>query len=162
MTECIEDWRVIDLFPVYSVSSTGRVKNIKTGRILRPASDKNGYLRVVLCIKRFKKMHLIHRLVAQAFILNNENKCTVDHINKIRNDNRATNLRWATMEENCKNKNIYKKSKTGVSGVWRNERNNKWQVYIRHNKRLVHLGYYTDFEKAVKVRKEAEIRYGYF
>ena len=79
---------------------------MKTGRILRPAYDKSGYLRVVLCIKRFKKMCFVHRLVGQAFILNNENKATIDHINKVRNDNRAVNLRWATMSENCKNKNL--------------------------------------------------------
>lgn len=162
MTDCIlEEWRVIDLFPVYSISDIGRVKNTKTGRILRQAYDKNGYSRVVLCIKRFKRMYLVHRLVAEAFILNEENKKTVDHINKKRNDNRATNLRWATMGENCKNKNLYTKNKTGISGVWWNAKKQKWQVYIRNNKRLIHLGYFTDFNKAVCIRKEAEAMYGY-
>ena len=161
MTDCIEEWRVVDLYPVYSISSIGRVQNMKTGRILRPAYDKSGYLRVVLCIKRFKKMCFVHRLVGQAFILNNENKATIDHINKVRNDNRAVNLRWATMSENCKNKNLYAKNKTGVSGVWWNAKKQKWQVYIRNNRRLMHLGYFTDFNRAVAIRKEAETIYGY-
>ena len=161
MIDCIEEWRIIDLFPVYSVSSIGRVKNIKTGRILRPAYDRSGYLRVVLCIQKYRKMLFVHRLVAQAFISNNENKPTIDHINKIRSDNRVINLRWATMGENCKNKNLYKKNKTGISGVWWNAKKQKWQVYIRNNRRLIHLGFFIDFDKAVAIRKEAELMYGY-
>jgi hypothetical protein len=47
----------------------------------------------------------IHRLVASHFIVNDENKPTVDHINKDKFDNRVENLRWATRKEQNSNRN---------------------------------------------------------
>lgn len=56
---------------------------------------RNGYL-----IIQFKgKGYLVHRLVAQTFIPNPDNKPTVDHFNRKRDDNRVINLRWATQRE---------------------------------------------------------------
>lgn len=48
-------------------------------------------------------MKKIHRLIAEAFIPNPENKPCIDHINTIRHDNRIENLRWATYKENGNN-----------------------------------------------------------
>lgn len=59
----------------------------------------NGYL--IIGIRG--KFYRVHRLVAEAFIPNPENKPTVDHINRIRDDNRACNLRWATYKEQQEN-----------------------------------------------------------
>lgn len=58
----------------------------------------------------------IHRAVAELFVPNPENKSCVDHINTIRTDNRADNLRWVTQKENCNNsqsKINYKRAQTG-------------------------------------------------
>ena len=55
----------------------------------------NGYRKVAID----GKMYSIHRLIAEAFIPNPENKPTVDHKNRCRDDNRVTNLRWATHRE---------------------------------------------------------------
>ena len=99
-----EEWRQIEGFP-YSVSSLGRVMrtqpgpSTRVGYILKPQTQGR-YLRVVL--SRDDKNHKcsVHRLVAEAFIPNPENKPCVDHINGNRYDNRVENLRWLTWKEN--------------------------------------------------------------
>ena len=77
---------------VYEVSNLGRVR--LNGEIVEPYM-KDGYL----AIAHFA----IHRAVAELFIPNPENKPFVDHINTIKQDNRACNLRWVTYKENNNN-----------------------------------------------------------
>ena len=62
------------------------------------------------------KCCLIHRLLAEHFIPNTENKPTVDHINRIKDDNRLCNLRWATGKEQRENQNEYRLRKDNPSG----------------------------------------------
>ena len=67
----------------------------------------------------------IHRLVAEHYIPNPENKPQVDHINRIRNDNRAENLRWVNQAENNLNMKLRKCNITGHKNItFRNDRNN--------------------------------------
>ena len=61
--------------------------------------------------------------------------------------------------ENSKNKGLRKDNKSGVTGVRWNERLNKWSASIRYNNNRIHLGYFKDFDEAVKVRREAEDKY---
>ena len=78
-----EIWKSVTLkefSEVYEVSSLGRVKNVVTGKILKPKVSPIGYERVTLCNKGYQKCISIHRLVALAFIPNTENKPTVNHI----------------------------------------------------------------------------------
>ena len=77
---------------VYEVSNLGRVKC--NGEIVEPYMNKN-----YLYIGGFG----IHRAVAELFVPNSENKPCVDHINTVKTDNRACNLRWVTYKENCNN-----------------------------------------------------------
>jgi hypothetical protein len=74
------------------------------GHFLKPR-ELNGYRRLALLNQqtRKKKMIFMHRLVAENYLDNSENKEMVDHINGDRSDNRLENLRWATRSENALN-----------------------------------------------------------
>ena len=97
-------WNPTHIFPKeYAVSENGDVLSIRTGRVLRPAKDKDGYLYYVLCVDGERRTVKAHRLVAIAFIDNPLNKPAVDHINGIKTDNRVENLRWVTNYENTNN-----------------------------------------------------------
>jgi hypothetical protein len=65
---------------------------------------KHGYEQVKLCKDGKKTSHLIHRLVAIAFIPNPYNFPEVNHIHGIKTDNRATQLEWVTQQQNSDHK----------------------------------------------------------
>lgn len=94
-----EIWKKIEGYPNYSVSNKGRVRNDNSDRIRVP-KNKNGYRRINLCRNGFVRNHYIHRLVAEAYVPNPENKPQVNHINENKSDNRDVNLEWVTSSEN--------------------------------------------------------------
>lgn len=81
---CLEDGSIF--FPL----SNGRSPRLTFG-----TKGINGYLKVGV----HGKTYSVHRLIAETFIANNDNKPTVDHINRDKTDNRVCNLRWATHRE---------------------------------------------------------------
>lgn len=84
----------------YSINELGEVRNDKTGYIKSPTKNKrNGYWAVDLYRNNKSKKVTIHRLLAETFLSNPENKPTVDHKNGNREDNSLDNLRWATYSE---------------------------------------------------------------
>lgn len=97
--EVMEVWKAIQNYDNYEVSSFGRVKNKKTERILKP-SCKGGYLSLGLTQNGKKLSISLHRLVANAFIENPEDKPQVNHIDKNRSNNNIGNLEWTTALEN--------------------------------------------------------------
>lgn len=111
-----EEWRdVVGYEGIYTVSSFGRIisnrrtANIKHGvrivqpKLLSPVIKKTGYCQIILSKEGNHKFALIHQLVAQAFIENPENKPMVDHIDRNKQNNHVSNLRWCTLSENMNN-----------------------------------------------------------
>lgn len=110
----MEEWKDIDGYGgMYQVSDAGRVRSWRAYggkgktersyayRILKPSKTSNGYYNVILTDNNNnEKHHLIHRLVASAFIENKDNKPHVNHINGDKYDNGANNLEWITPKEN--------------------------------------------------------------
>lgn len=99
-----EIWKDVPEYKgLYKISNLGRVKSLIKNKLLKGWLNGEGYYTVTLCLNGSKKHHVIHRLVAQVFIPNPENKTQVDHINTIRVDNSVYNLRWVTEKENSNN-----------------------------------------------------------
>lgn len=106
-----ETWKDIPNYPPYQISSFGRVRalpysrkrgkkiTIDSGRILKQFPNKNwAYLYIML--SRYKKGFRVHRLVAQAFIPNPQNKAEVNHKDGNKLNNHISNLEWNTASEN--------------------------------------------------------------
>ena len=79
------------------------VFGIIQNHFIKTRINNKGYKTVVLRKNGVGKTYSLHRLLAEAFIPNPDNKPCVDHINTIITDNRIENLRWATHQENSNN-----------------------------------------------------------
>lgn len=89
---------------LYRVSSIGSVFSVRNNKKLSLWKDKDGYLRCNLKKNSVVRQISVHRLVAEAFIPNPENKPQVNHKNGVKSDNRIENLEWATNSENQQHK----------------------------------------------------------
>jgi hypothetical protein len=110
-----EEWRIIEDFPDYQVSTLGRVKSTKfhKEKIMKPRLCGK-YLYVDLWKNKKLHMFLLHRLIGITFLPNPENKPEIDHINRNKLDNRLENLAWATKKEQAANRdNWFRTTNTG-------------------------------------------------
>jgi hypothetical protein len=96
----VETFVKIDGFEKYEVSNLGKVRNIKSGRILKPFLIQSGYLVHGLYENNKRKTLLLHRIIATAFIDNPEAKPCVNHIDENKLNNDLSNLEWCTEREN--------------------------------------------------------------
>lgn len=90
----------------YEANENGQIRTLNykgsNGRIevFKPAKDAKGYLRTALVINGKAKTIKVHRVIAETFVSNPLNKPQVNHINGVKDDNRAENLEWVTNREN--------------------------------------------------------------
>lgn len=92
------DWK--HYIDKYEVSEDGRVRNTKTGRILKPKKNKRGYIFYGISVNGKYKDIIAHRAVAELFIENPYDKPQVNHKDGNKENNYFLNLEWSTESEN--------------------------------------------------------------
>jgi hypothetical protein len=138
-----EIWAKIPEYPNYFISTFGRIKSVdprwRFPRILKQKSNGTGYMQVQLTVNGKHRTVYIHRLVADVFIPNSENKPHVDHIDTNRCNNYVGNLRWCTPKENRNFLTTAKRcaeavSKSLVGKIGKNARRSKRIYCVETNK----------------------------
>lgn len=94
-----EEWKPVDGWDGYKISNFGRVLG-KRGTILHQQKTNCGYMIVHLSNGKLKKWCSVHRLVANAFIPNDNNLPNVNHIDEVKDNNIVTNLEWCSLSYN--------------------------------------------------------------
>lgn len=112
-------------------------------------SDKAGYL---ITQKRHKQAKM-HRMIMQP-----PQNMVIDHIDGNPANNRRSNLRICTQQQNMMNARFKSNKSSNIQGVSWDKARHKWVAQIALNKKHYHLGRYDTIEEAIKARKEAEIK----
>ena len=117
----------------------------------------NGYISVMVGGKTIPVHRIVWEMHNGAIPIGME----IDHINHVRSDNDINNLRLVTRKDNMKNKSISKNNKSGCHGVSWYAKSSFWVARITVNGKKLFLGQSKDLAEAIKLRKEAEITYGF-
>jgi len=107
------------------------------------------------------KLYMVHRLIWIMFNGNIPDNMEIDHINHIRDDNRLTNLRLVTRQDNRRNQKLTIRNKSGVIGIYYIKRLGKWGSQIKVDGKVIWLGSFVKKDDAISARKKAEIEYGF-
>jgi hypothetical protein len=127
-----EEWKTIKEYENYKISSLGRLKNIKLNKI-NVGCNHMGYVRIKLAKNNVTKSFLLHRIVAENFIPNPENKKEVNHLGD-KTDNRVCMLEWVTHKENTVHSAKYK---TNVEKIPINLRCSKTNIILESFERTL-------------------------
>jgi len=153
----MEEWKDIkDYEGYYQISNLGRVKSFfgNKEKIRKLNKDQKGYLRVSLTKNKVRNTQKVHRLVANHFIPNPQNKPQVNHINSIKHDNRLENLEWCTQKENMQHCVKYgsKKREYNIKGIIRDYKNGVTVTNITKKHKI-------SYQKLLKIFPENGIIY---
>lgn len=143
--------KTIPDYPTYSVTREGFIRDLRTGN-LHNGHSHFGYRSATLKNPQGQTCKLIHRLVAEAFIANPDNFPEVDHINRIRDDNRVENLRWVNDYQQSQNRGNQKNNTTGYKNIMKED--NMYRVVIQRNGKIVLRKRFYKLEDAIQCRDE--------
>lgn len=139
---------------LYSVSNIGRVRSefgicgSRNGRILKHGLTAGGYHFVSLHNRGVKKQSYVHRLVATVFIPNPDSRRQVGHKDRDHDNNRTSNLRWATGSQNNANQSGKIKSTSKYKGVYYNSVFRCWIASAKLNGTPQRFGFFRTAEAA--------------
>ena len=136
---------------------SGRHGRIPAGSIAG-CNNKIHEYHEIWCDKVLYKAHCLAWLYINGVWPKNE----MDHINQKRSDNRWCNLREATLQQNLKNKALYKSNTTGCSGVTLHKGSGKYLARIGYDCKRIHLGYFEKLFDAETSYKEAKAKFHAF
>lgn len=113
--------------------------------------------------RRKEEDNKLRSILIHTMILGHQKGLVIDHIDGNRLDNRKSNLRICTVQQNSCNRKIGKQSKSKFLGVTYHKRDNRFQATIRTNGQRIHLGYFkTDIEAAKAYNEAAQKHHGEF
>lgn len=152
---CVEEWKPVPGLSYMMVSNYGRVKSLDRtirqknkygkyndrklkGKMLTPFDNGHGYKMIHIRENGKRTVRYVHRLVAEAFIDNPENKPHVNHIDYDRSNNHFENLEWCTAKENARYSAWKQKGKrkntsysaTGERYIYYRAKHKKYRVVI--------------------------------
>jgi hypothetical protein len=127
------DYRI---FSIWNTKHAGNIAGNKTPW---------GYIEIALNGIKYKAHRLVYKLHS------GEEPHIIDHINRIRHDNRFENLRSGTFKQNSSNRTLSKRNKTGYNGIYDTYKGFIVQDYI--NGQHVHVGIYPTIEEAIEAKK---------
>jgi hypothetical protein len=119
MTNIVELWRpVVGYEGLYEVSNLGRVKSLRSEKLMKLSVANSGYMQLSLSGKPSRKVRHVHRLVLEAFIGPCPPNMEGCHANGIRTDNRLENLRWDTRKGNMADAIAHGRTNRGERNPW--------------------------------------------
>lgn len=116
--------------------------------------SSGGYIDITIYKRKYKAHRLAWLYVNGVWPTNN-----IDHINRIKTDNRICNLRDVTQDQNGQNKTIHKNNTSGHIGVVWHKRSNRWRARICLKGKDIYLGSFDEIQSAINARKQAEQQY---
>ena len=137
-------------YPNYKIEKDGMIINVHTKRVISVCvNNHTGYKTVSLWKDNKQKRNTIHRLLAEHFIPNIDNKPYVDHIDRNKLNNDLSNLRWVNGTENNLNSRNQERDN---HNIYYKKGRNVYRVSIQRNYEIMKLGQYKTIEEAKKVR----------
>ena len=129
-----EIWRDIPDLKGYQASNYGQIKSLKSNKILSQINNGNGYLYVTISINGKRKNYYVHRLIAQTFLKEFDDKKVINHKDYNKQNNNISNLENISQKENIrysiknKPKILHFKTNTGEHHI--SKRGNVYRVII--------------------------------